>query len=96
VRIEKRRIKHRLTRDDLAALSLFVENAESSRDVLRAKKRLTEDEGMKETPKQKEMKKGKQKERERKIERDEAASQRGRTCVPPRAKQTQTTADLVS
>lgn len=62
--------KHWLIRGGLAVPSLLLENAGSSRDVLRAKKRLAEDEGMKETPKQREMQRGKQKEKEREGERE--------------------------
>lgn len=54
--------KHRLTGGGLVILSLLLENAGSSRDVLRAKKRLMGDEGMKETPKQRGMKRERERE----------------------------------
>lgn len=61
-------------------------------DILRAKKRLTEDEGTKEIPDYGE----KERERQRKgvREKERKTKPRGRMCVPPRA--AQTTADLVS
>lgn len=73
-------MKHRLTGGDFIPTH---GGCESSRDILQAKKRLTEDEGMKETPKQREMKREKQKEKEggRGGEQRSEAATRAHVCA---------------
>lgn len=80
--------KHWLIRGGLAVLSLLLENAGSSRDVLRAKKRLAEDEGMKERLQNRERcregyrgRKRERGERKREIERRSCIATRAHVCA---------------
>lgn len=84
--------KHRLIGGRFSSSIPSREGHELLWNILRAKTRLTEDEGMKEIPDCREKEREEQKKEKGK---ERKTKPRGRMCVPPWARQTQTTADLV-